>query len=230
LAGSIVIHLAGYLLINVLRNALVEAGDLLHWSFGPVFADPYIAALQFSVGKLAGSSATSSGEALTSLAAFVSVIVVESAVAFCLVTNPGLDIVAEPVDIRGQGWVYDNVVRPLQHGYTPIAYVLTNITADDRGVGYEGVVADIRQGADGEIKTLSLAAPSRFIYELRGAKSPKLLSAGRKTPDMEIYDSEWIGGVIALEPATIRNVVIHIIKEQAADDVVDAEKSGDDVD
>jgi len=222
LTASIIAHVGGYLFIGILRSALVEAGSLLGWTIGPVMPDPYLTAFSFSLGQtFNGAEALSARDGLASLAVFTSAVAAETILAFAILRNAGLDIVIEPFDLRGQGWVYENVVRPLRHGYRPIAYVFTDSIHDDRGVGYEGVIADIRQGADGEIKALCLAEPSRFIYELRKAKARTLFSGGRKEPDVEIYDSEWLGGVIAIEPGRIRNIVIHNIRQEAADDVVE---------
>jgi hypothetical protein len=197
----------------------VEAADLLGRSLGPVFPDPYVAALQFIEGHSPPEAVPEASEhALECLALFVGVVLFETGVAFSLIRNPGLDIYIEPFDLRGQGWVYQNIVRPLRHGHRPIAYVFTTNGSGDRGVGYEGVVADIRQGADGEVKALCLAEPSRFIYELRTAKLGR--GRGRPEPDVHIYESEWVGGVVALEGANIRNIVIHNIEEAAVNDVV----------
>lgn len=222
LTASVMAHVGGYLFIGLGRAALVEAGDLLNWTWGPLAPDPYLTVFNFSLGRmLDGGANLPPDQTLASFAMFIVAIVLETGFVVTLVRNPGLDIVIEPFDLRGQGWVYENVVRPLRHGYRPIAYVLTDSTHEGLGVGYEGVVADIRQGSDGEIKALCLAEPSRFVYELRKAKLGALFVKGRAEPDVEIYDSEWLGGVIALEPARIRNIVIHNILEEAADDVVD---------
>jgi hypothetical protein len=38
---------------------------------------------------------------------------------------------------------------------------------------------------------------------------------------VQIHESEWVGGVVALEASNIRNLVIHNIEEEAVNEVVE---------
>lgn len=218
LAVSIVAHVAGYFLVDLVRKTTLEVYGLTGIDLGTIWPDPYLTAYEFTTQKAqtADSVKLTPDEALHSLALFIAVVFAEAVSVFVLIRNDGLDIVIGNTDLRTQGWVFQHIVQPMRHGFRPIAYVLTNITSGDRGIGYEGVVADIRQGPDGEVKVLCLAEPSRFVYELRDSKPKRWLPE----PDVEIYDSQWIGGVLNLEALTIRNIVIHTIPEDDADDVV----------
>lgn len=220
---SALAHLGGYLSLGVLRGALIDAYDLWGIDLGPVIAPPYEAALTTFQAKV--SPAAPPAEVVRGLSEFLAIVVLEAGLVFFLVRNAGLDVLLEPFDLRAQGWVYQHVVRPLRHGFTPIAYVLTNLTADDRGVGYEGVVSEIRQGADGEVKVICLGEPSRFLYELRPAKRGGFLRPGRPEPDVEIYDSEWIGGVLALEASAVQNIIIQLVDESDVEDVAEASET-----
>ncbi len=106
LVASVIAHVAGYFMVNLVRGALVEAGGLLGRVLGPVIPDPYVAALKLVEGPSELIAFPEAPEhALESLATFVCVVLFETVVAFSLVRNPGLDIYIEPFDLRGQGWV-----------------------------------------------------------------------------------------------------------------------------
>lgn len=198
MAMAILMHVVGYGLVALFWRAAIELG--LHVRpWGPPIQNPYEMALAVSLGKGSPSS--------ESVWAFLIVILVESMLAWRLIVSRGLDIALDAFDIRSQGWVFQHVVRPLRHGYTPIAYVLTTSTHGEYGIGYEGIVADIRQGDNGELKAISLAEPQRFIYQLVPAddKHPQ------RKPHLQTHDREWIGGMVALDGSMIRNIVIHTV-------------------
>lgn len=198
MAMAILMHVAGYGLVALFWSAAIELG-LYTRPWGPPIQNPYEMALAVSLGNGSPSS--------ESVWTFLIVILLESMLAWRLIISRGLDIALDAFDIRSQGWVFQHVVRPLRHGYTPIAYVLTTSTHVEYGIGYEGIVADIRQGDNGELKAISLAEPQRFIYQLVPAdeKHP------RRKPHLQTHDREWIGGMVALDGSMIRNIVIHTV-------------------
>jgi hypothetical protein len=170
-----------------------------------------------------------------SVEAFLILTTLECILAWRLVSSTGLDLVLESVDIRSQGWVFQHVVRPQRHGYTPIAYVLTSATHDEYGIGYEGTIADIRQGENGELKSIALAEPERFIFEIitRGKN-------GRRLPKLKTYEREWVGEMVSIDGTMIQNIVVNNVskaliaeledsegspEEGAADEVADHEES-----
>jgi len=208
MAMAILMHVAGYGLVTLFWSASLELG--LHIPpWGPPIQNPYEMALALSFGKGLPSS--------ESVWTFLIVILLESLLAWRLIASRGLDIALDAFDIRSQGWVFQHVVRPLRHGYTPIAYVLTTSTHGEYGIGYEGIVADIRQGDNGELKAISLAEPQRFIYQVVPAdeKHP------RRKPHLQTHDREWIGGMVALDGSTIRNIVIHTVWHELVEELED---------
>jgi hypothetical protein len=200
LGVAIFMHILGYGLVSLVWAALLELGGHIR-PVGPLIQNPYEMALAISLG---GKTATSG-----SIEAFLVLTLFECLLAWRLIASPGLDLVLDGFDVRSQGWVYQHVVRPLRHGYTPIAYVLTATPSGEYGIGYEGIVADIRQGENGELKSISLAEPQRFAYQLVPASERH----PRRKPQLVTHEREWVGGVVALDGSVIRNVVIHTVSQ-----------------
>jgi hypothetical protein len=197
LGTAIVMHVLGYGITSLIWASAVEIGERLPaaWS-SPLLPNPYEMAISVAVGTAKPTAAGIEGFLLTVLA--------ECLLVFRLATSRGLDIEIEGADLRSLGWVFQHVVRPARNGYTPIAVILTTPAQGDYGLGYEGVVGDVRQGDNGELKSISLAAPQRFQYRLvpdDGVLRAKMtLVTGPR---------EWIGGVVALEAAVVRSIVVH---------------------
>ncbi len=220
LTVAIAMHVLGFGLVNLIWASGLELGQIAPASFQrlPLLTPPYDMAVALATG---GPTKPTS----TDIFVFVLMIIFESLLAWRLMASEGLDILMETVDVHSQGWVFEHIVRPSRHGYKPIAWVLTNPPQGEYGVGYQGVVAEVRQGDNGELKFLSLAQPESFIYQI-GA-----LPAGNKTskPKIEIHDRKWIGGVVALEASTIRNVVIQNVSDELVREVTDdGDVDGDD--
>ncbi len=201
LGVAIVMHVLGYGLISLLWGAALELGTIVK-PVGPLIDNPYEMAIAVSLGT--GKPTSGSVES------FLITILFECLLAWRLIASPGLDLAMEEVDIRSQGWVFQHIVRPLRHGFTPVAYVMTTTPSGEYGIGYEGTVADIRQGENGEIKSISLAEPQRFVYQVVPAstKSPKT------KPHIVTHDREWVGGIVALDGTMIRNIVVHSVLQE----------------
>ena len=204
---ALVMHILGYGLVSLGWAAAAQLSDSLGHSLGALIQNPY----DMAVGLALGSSKPST----TSIFAFAMSVLFECLLAWQLVTSQGLDLVFDEFDVRSQGWVFQHVVRPLRHGYKPVAYILTNTPHGEYGIGYQGVVADIRQGDNGELKSISLADPERFVYQVvhTKAEEPDLI------PHIETHDRDWVGGVVVLESAVILNIVIQNIPEIVIDEV-----------
>lgn len=212
---TLLMHLLGYALITLIWAALPEIGSRLPAaSTSPLIDNPYEAALGLALGNKSLDP--------VSLAAFPAVSLIVTILAWRLVASPGLDIVTSNVDVRSQGWIFDHVVRPARHGYKPIAYVLTNPPQGEYGIGYEGVIADIRQAEGGELKVISLAEPQRFVYRIE----PVPAEEPRRRPSLSISGREWVGGIVALDASVIRNVVVHVV---SADLITEVEAEPDHV-
>ena len=209
LTVAAVLHFLGFALTGLAWSAAVELGNILpaSWPRWPLLPNPYDAAVVTATG---GGRPTAEG-----ILAFLLIILVECLLAARLMASEGLDLTLEGVDVRSQGWVFQNIVRPARHGYKPIAFVLTAPPQGEYGIGYEGVIADVRQGDNGELKSVSLAEPQRFIYHI----VPKSDVQPRLRPHLEIYDTEWVGGIVTLDAASVRNIVIHNISDEVVTEV-----------
>jgi hypothetical protein len=204
---AVVLHLLGWGVTNLVWGAAAQLAEQLHWSLGPLIQNPYDMAV--------GVAMDSAKPTTASIAAFLIVTLFACVLAARLITSEGLDIAFEPFDVRGQGWVFQHVVRPLRHGYKPIAYILTTTPHGEYGIGYQGIVADIRQGENGELKSISLADPERFVYQVvqRRADQPRLV------PHIETHDRDWVGGIVVLDASVVRNIVIQNIPDIVIDEV-----------
>jgi hypothetical protein len=144
------------------------------------------------------------------------VLMAETWLAFRLTASEGLDLAIDGFDGRAQGWVYQNVVRPTRHGLQPVAYVLTTPPQGNFGLGYRGVVVEARQGIEGDIKVLALANPEQFVYEIvpgaDDSKEASLRNSARRR----------LEGILAIEAATIRNILIQGIPDELLDDIAAA--------
>lgn len=215
---ALVLHLLGYALVSLGWAAAAQLGNRLEHSLGPLIQNPYDMAVALALGPSKPSS--------SSIFAFALAVLFECVLAWRLVNSQDLDIVFDEFDVRSQGWVFQHVVRPLRHGYKPLAYILTNTPHGEYGIGYQGVVADIRQGDNGELKSISLAEPERFVYQVVHAKAEK----PRLIPHIETHDRDWVGGVVVLESSVIRNIVIQNIPDVVIDEVeqeADEEEASD---
>lgn len=199
LATAIVMHVLGYALTSLVWSSALEIGQKLppEWT-SPIVQNPYEMAIAVAIGS---AKPTAPG-----IECFLLTVLAECLLVLRLATHRGLDLGIEAIDLRSLGWVFQHVVRPARHGYTPIAFILTTPTQGEYGLGYQGVVNDIRQGDNGELKGISVAEPQRFLYRL----APETHSP---PGDMTLVSGtpEWIGGVVALEAAAVRSIVIHNI-------------------
>ena len=212
---SIVLHVGGYSLIEIMLRAAAELKMQFPGQVGKLTLpdNPYATAIGLALGRSSVSPLALDG--------FLLAVGIESVAAAAVIASEGLPLALDGVDLRSQGWVFQHIVRPVQHGFRPIAYVLTLPVQGEYGIGYEGVVADIRQGGEGEVKLIGLAEPQRFIYRV----VPVDPAAPSSPPSFVTSDREWLGGVVALEAAVIRNIVVHNVPLSALADV-EAESAG----
>ena len=208
LAGSALLHSLGIGLTTLLWSAAVEVGSILPPSLTrPEWPRPYDVALALLSRSALNGAPGSFDPGLTAgnLLGLLLTLGLETTLAVSFIGNDALDLFLDGKDVSGQGWTYRAVIRPVQHGFTPVAYILTNPPQGTLGLGYQGVVADIRQGADGELKFISLAEPESFAYEVRSperAEHPGGLQAG---------DRRRLGGVMVIEGSAIRNILVRAV-------------------
>jgi hypothetical protein len=241
-AVSIAAHLVGGLVVELIVLAAREAGTLApsHWPnlttlpvpmravmemyAGPPPPPPALAPTTVKEAEALAEAARRAAEARTALDVaglwmMILQVLAECALVFFVVSGRGAELLIDRLDIQGQqGWGYKHVVRPHRHGQTPVAYVLTALSDGKAlGVGYRGVVSELRQGSDGELKVISLADPDAFIYELEGGpqvETPARAKASDKIAAtdlsrLKMHAKRSLEGVVVLEAATVRNILIN---------------------
>lgn len=208
LAVSLALHAVGLVVTAVVWSAATDLGQRLPASLtSPLLPQPYTVALD----ALAHPGVPIP---LSGLVEMLAVIGALSAFAAFLTTNSGLDVLLDGVDVAGQGWVYRAIVRPAQQGYTPFAYVLTTPVQGSLGLGYQGVIVDIRQGAGGQVTAIALAEPEAFSYELHAPAdtNPEPLRNGARRA---------LDGVLVIDGASIRNILVRSVPESFVDAIAD---------
>lgn len=156
---------------------------------------------------------------LDAIVGFVCTVGVECLFLGVLVNSRGLAIVASDIDISNQGWVFQQIVRPTRFGMKPIAYVLTQPTGSSTGLGYRGVIVEARQSSDGELKGITLSDPEVFGYEVAQATDSPAGSGVEGELRIRTTARRSLPGVINLEAATIRNVLVQTIADTVVDEI-----------
>lgn len=248
--SSLVVAFCLALLVHYLAFLLFEAGAHIAQglnrgypalNFGPLVPNPlreFIAA--FTSGKPMDQE---SGLALAL------VVILELAFVVSWLGSRAFELLVEPIDLGAHGWVFQHVTRPAENGYTPIAHVFTKMVSGDYGIAYKGPVIDIRQGSDGQILSVALARPERFLFHLSGTeKAAKTISvkAGRRTlmtidegtideaalkliekkeTGFRTLEKEVVGGAIAFDGPDIWNIVVHNVSNKLLISEADEEPS-----
>lgn len=205
IAVSLVAHTLTWLFASVILQAAVLLGDELpRWAIiGGVVRNPIETMLALGRGgNTAG--ATTPGD----IAWVVGTLGLEIMIVLAFLADEGLDLALDGVDFGNQGWVYTSILRPVQNGFQPIAYVLTTLMKDGLGIGYRGTVADIRQSDRGETLSITLGEPARFLFELKAAKDGGGYGGEAKDPTFVRYAEEDVGSAVALDARVIQNIVV----------------------
>ncbi len=222
IAASLVVHTIAALAVHIVigaaaawtRSGFVPAVPTLH--------NPYPVALNLLVGKVDTGAATD-------IYGLLCLILVECVIVARIILSPGVGLAMRGLDLRGVGWAHTHFLEPIQHGYTPIAFVMLKAVDEGRGIGYSGPIADLRLDSDGDVKSISLGQPRRFIYQLKDAAKPGLLDRLRARPGdraaLEIEDEKWVGGMIHLSAEQIDNIVIHSPPDEEVEAQSDAPTS-----
>jgi hypothetical protein len=172
------------------------------------FPLPYREVMKLSSGA-GGAEALSYG-----LLEFLGISLLASFGVWRVIGSRGLDLVLHDVDVRGQGWAFEHVVRPHMRGYTPIAFVLTSLTHGEYGIGYQGPISELRLTEDGGVRTIVLGLPQRFIYEIAAAEAASSPKGKGQPPLLKIHTRQWVGGAIALDCTVIKNLVVRNFSEE----------------
>lgn len=215
---SLVAHFVGWACFGL--GIAVAREMQAHWSWMDqawgLTINPYDTAVSLAEGGKPG---------LSEIMAFVIVVAIEAVFAMALVMSQGFALVAGHIDFGNQGWLFPSVVQPIRNGLQPVAYVLTTPQGDGSGLAYRGVVVEARQGADGELKGLTLNGVEAFAYRLPAALAPSTPpqpAAQIALPDLNISTTtrRRLDGVLDLEAAQIRNVLITTVWEDTVDELL----------
>ena len=203
---AMLVHLAAWYIFFVLRIFSVEIGNAIHHFLPALALLPAIPNPIETIVQLAHGAPTAIDP--IDVAAVALTIILEIAFVASVIGDEGFDLLLDGIDLGNQGWVYTHVVRPAQNDYRPLAYVLTTLQKDGLGIGFRGVVADIRQSDRGETLALSLSEPERFLYELRAGRNGGGYGGEAEDPQFIRYPDERVGDVVSLDGKVIQNIVI----------------------
>ena len=224
---SLLAHFTGWTIVELVRSLLVHIGEVLPargalWppleqllrpegSLLPVAANP----IESMVGYADGGHLR-----MDDLAAFSFLVLLEAFLVAHFVLNDGFDLVFDSTDLNGLGWVFHHYVRPSRHGYRPIGYALTTFQQNNLGIGYIGTIADVRHSEKGELLSLSLLNPDRFLFELKAAVPAKVpWGEPAKDPAFRTYGREPIGGIVALDGKVVANLLVKTVERAVLDDI-----------
>ena len=133
-------------------------------------------------------------------------------------SGDGFDLVFDGIDLNGQGWVYHHYIRPTQHGFRPICHVLTTFQQNNLGIGYIGAIADIRHSEKGELLSLALLNPERFLFQLTPSAAAKWCKPS-EDPKFDTYGRETIGGIVALDGKSVANLLVRTLDKAILDEI-----------
>lgn len=194
---SIIVHMIGVTAVGLVIGA-VQDWNLTRLADLQPPHNPYPVAVKLLAGKMEDAD----GRDLFSL---LCLIVIECLVTARLLSSAGVSLALEGHDLRGVGWADKHFLQPLRHDYTPIGFVMLQATDEGRGTGFSGPIDELRLNGEGEVKSITLGRPQRFVYELTaGADTPST-----EPPSFTIHDEKWVGGVVHLTADRIDNIVIH---------------------
>ncbi|TCM00241.1 hypothetical protein [Sphingomonas sp. PP-CC-3G-468] len=222
---SIMTHYLGYLVAAGATDAAIAIHDAFpKLDLGPAVRNP-VAAYYAAVT----SGAAMPGPTAIATAALLAL---EVFVVLAFVGSETFDLLFEPLDWTGQGWVFQHITRPAENGYAPIGHVFTSTMSGVYGVAYKGIVIDARQGANGELVSIALARPERFLYELgafpiqtsrwfwRGKEEAGELD---RPTGFTLHGKETVGGVVQLDARVITNVVVHSVSQSLLEELAPGE-------
>ncbi|PAL19256.1 hypothetical protein [Sphingopyxis sp. GW247-27LB] len=223
---SLMAHFLGWACVELARNLFIAIPDILPatgmmWTpietllrpagtYQPIVANPIEAMVRYADGGHLQ---------MHELAMFSGLVVLESFLVAKFVSHDGFDLVFDGTDLNGQGWVYHHYLRPTQHGYRPVCHVLTTFQQNNLGIGYIGAIADIRHSEKGELLSLALLNPDRFLFQLKPAVAGKKWQEPGEKPKFDSYGRERIGGVVALDGKSVANLLVRTLDKALLDDI-----------
>lgn len=210
---SIVVHFAAFILAHLtLDFATAVHARFPSLDFGPVVANPIASFIEAIEGK---------PMPLPTAIALAATLLLECIAVGSFMLSGAFALTFERQDFNSQGWVFEHVTRPAENGYTPVGHVYTATMSGNYGIAYKGPIIDLRQGDKGEILSIALARPERFLYELGSSEVPAFPKRGWLWRDrgptadsgnrVRHHQKDYTGGVVALDARVINNIVVHSI-------------------
>lgn len=221
---SIIAHAAGYAISAGVLDLAMAISEQLDVSYGPPIRNPLEAGFDALGGKPL---------AFPEVLALSAVLLLEVMTLVNIVWSRGFELLIDSVDYNAQGWVFEHITRPAENGYTPVGHVYTSTTSGRFGIAYKGGVTDIRQDEKGQVLSIALSRPERFLYEI-GHESPSApapasrwrlsLRAAEAAPavldtGVRHHGKETAGGVVSLDARIISNIVVHCISNSIFDQI-----------
>jgi hypothetical protein len=124
-----------------------------------------------------------------------------------VVADDGFDLMLEGMDLNNQVGLH--AYHPARTERLPPASICAHhAQKDNLGIGFRGVVADIRQSERGETLALSLSEPERFLFELNAGKDGGGYGGEASEPSFVRNKDEGVGDVVSLDGKVIQNIVI----------------------
>ncbi|WP_242121275.1 hypothetical protein [Sphingomonas lacusdianchii] len=207
---SMLVHGGAFLLSSLAIDFVVAVHDKVpSVDFGPVIQNP-IAAFFAAVEGTAMPFSAALGLAV--------VLFLEAIAVANFIMSDLFDLAFERVDFNGQGWIFEHVTRPAENGYTPVGHVFTSTMSGKFGIAYKGAIVEVRQGDKGEILSIALARPERFLYELGSLQGEpggwwrrNRFGDDAEQSGIRHHAKDYTGGIVALEARVINNIVVHSV-------------------
>lgn len=220
---SIVAHTFGFMV----ANGITDLGRAIfeQWGItaGPEIRNPLAAGFDALGGK---------PMRFPEAAALAAVLMFEVMTLVTFVMSRSFELLIDTVDYNAQGWVFEHITRPAENGYTPVGHVYTSTTSGRFGIAYKGAVTDIRQDEKGQVLSIALTRPERFLYEIgheapAGAPLPPRWQFWRQAAEQPVevdtgvrhHGRETAGGVVSLDARVISNIVVHCISNSIFDQI-----------
>lgn len=226
---SILAHWTGYLAAGGILDLAQAIAERTSYSVGPVIRNPIAAGFDALGGKPLQ---------FPEVLALAAVLFLEVVTLVNIVMGRGFDLLIDSIDYNSQDWVFEHITRPAENGYTPVGHVYTSTTSGRFGIAYKGAVTDVRQDEKGQILSIALSRPERFLYEIGHEPASPPPSAGRwrfwsrteevgpsNDPAIRHHGKEIAGGVVSLDARVISNIVVHCISNSVLNEINAADTS-----
>jgi hypothetical protein len=220
---SMCAHYVGYLVASGVLDLAQVIAERFKVSAGPVIRNPLAAGFEALSGKTLQ---------FPEVLALAAVLFLEVMILVNIVMSRSFELLIDAVDYNAQGWVFEHITRPAENGYTPVGHVYTSTTSGRFGIAYKGAVTDIRQDEKGQVLSIALSRPERFLYEIGHEMAPSTTPPSRwrfwsnvNEPQSEVdtsirhHGKEIAGGVVSLDARVISNIVVHCISNSIFDQI-----------